>query len=802
MLVLGAVAAYHNTFQVPFFLDDTLAIVDNPTIRDLGDLRHVLAPDVGHGITVSGRPLLNLSLALCYAVSGTSVWSYHALNLLIHILAGLTLFGLVRRTAMLHWHDAAQYGVFAIASVSDSVIARAPGAGALSSRFRNPTVFAFAVALLWTLHPLQTEAVTYVIQRAESLMGLFFLLTFYGFIRSVASPRPGIWRILAVLSCLAGVETKEVAATAPLLVFLYDRTFVAGTFREAWRQRRWLHLSLAATWIPLALLVAGAGWNRGGTAGFNVGASAWGYWCTQFEAIVRYLRLSLWPHPLIFEYGKFWMGLGQAAPFAVIVLPLLGATVVALWRWPLAGFLGAWFFVILAPTSLVPGTLQMIVEHRMYLPLAAIVVGVVFGLEAAVGRIGKWLPVTRTVTEQSAGPTGDLANPGDDVADSDESDGGTRGRPRPATFTTAVRHVSPLLGVTMALPLGLLTFERNQDYRDDLVLWQRTVEQRPESALAQDSLGTALYERDRVSEAMPHYLTALRLDPDLVSNRYNLGLAYAKLGRLPEAEVHYRHAVHVNPLFYPGWYQLGLALLEMNRPQDAMPMFAETAKLNPTMAEARYEWGVALAKAGRETEAVEQYRAALRLKPDFVAAECDLGSALLRLDQTEEATACFRRALRRNPTLADVHFNLGLALARAGAAHDALAEYAEAVRLNPQNAKAQYNLGLALGRAGQVQDAITHLKTVIQLEPEFADAHCNLAVALAMTGRLSEAVDEYRAALHFRPDYATAHHGLGMVLLQLGRATEARQHFEAALRIDPQFTAARAMLDRLRNAER
>src|SRR6185369_8786768 len=104
------------------------------------------------GTTVSGRPLVNLSLALNYAISGSNVWSYHALNILIHLAAGLVLFGLVRRTLS-------------------------------TFNFQASTASACAVALLWTLHPLQTESVTYVVQRAESLMGLCYLLTLYGFIR-------------------------------------------------------------------------------------------------------------------------------------------------------------------------------------------------------------------------------------------------------------------------------------------------------------------------------------------------------------------------------------------------------------------------------------------------------------------------------------------------------------------------------------------------------------------------------------------------------------------------------------------
>ncbi len=763
LLVLAALAAYHNTFRVPFLFDDTPSILDNPTIRHLGDLKDVLLPGAGYGITVSGRPMVNLSLALCYAMSGTHVSSYHTLNLLIHILAGLTLFGIVRRTLMEAGSREPGGALSASEVAPRSSLLPAPYSQLLR---RDAAPLAFTVALLWILHPLQTEAVTYVIQRTESLMGLFFLLTFYCFIRAVSSPRPWPWRVLTVLACLGGVGTKEVAATAPLLVFLYDRTFVTGTFREAWRRRRWLHLSLAATWVPLALLVASTEWNRGGTAGFNVGVSPWAYWFTQFEAVARYLKQALWPHPLTFEYGTFWMGFWDAAPFALIVLPLAAATMVALLRWPVAGFLGAWFFAILAPTSVVPGTIQMIVEHRMYLPLAAVIAGAVVGLHAALSRLPK--PAAAGVP------------------------------PRRRFWAVLRRPLLPCLA--LALPLGLLTEQRNGLYGNDLALWRQTVAQSPASAIAQSSLGTALYLRNRLREAMHHYLISLHLNPNRALSHYNIALAYAALGHLPKAVAHYQESLRINPRFYPAHYQLGLALILMNRPQEALAQFAETVRLMPTMAEAHYEWGVALAKAGRLTEAVDQYQAALRLNPDFVDAECDLGAALYQLNRAPEAVACFQRALRAKPNLADAHFNLGLALARTGWTEQATAQYAEAVRLDPAKAMAQFNLGIALAQAGRVAEALGHLQKAVELEPAFAEAHYNLGVAFAKTSRLTEAVDQYQAALRLRPDYASAHYNLGHALLQLHRVTEARQHFEAALRIDPHFEPAREMLERLQTA--
>jgi hypothetical protein len=140
-IVVAGAAAYHNSLGGPFVFDDPASIVDNPTIRHLWPLDALFSPPSG-GVTVEGRPFLNLTLALNYAIGGTRVGSYHALNLAIHLLAALTLFGLARRTLVL-FKSGAAVGV------------------------------AFSIALIWAVHPLQTEAVTYVIQRAESLMGLF-----------------------------------------------------------------------------------------------------------------------------------------------------------------------------------------------------------------------------------------------------------------------------------------------------------------------------------------------------------------------------------------------------------------------------------------------------------------------------------------------------------------------------------------------------------------------------------------------------------------------------------------------------
>jgi hypothetical protein len=302
-LIVLLVIAYANSFAVPFVFDDVPAITNNESIRHW---LTALSPP-GDGATVMGRPLLNLSFAANYAAGGFAVAGYHAANLAIHLLAALTLFGLARRTLR--------------------------SSGTLAADWA-----ALAIALIWGLHPLQTESVTYIVQRAESLMGLCYLLTLYCYRRGAdaGGSRAVAWFVASILAAAFGMGTKEVMVSVPVIALLYDRTFLSGSFRAAWQRRRWVLLGLAVTWVPLALLVAGAH-NRGGTAGFGVGVSWSQYALTQFPAVTRYLTLSVWPHPLVFDYGAQW-----AQSIAAILVPAIAVTALSIHS------LG----IVLAPNSL------------------------------------------------------------------------------------------------------------------------------------------------------------------------------------------------------------------------------------------------------------------------------------------------------------------------------------------------------------------------------------------------------------------------------------------------------------------
>ncbi|HEX7598176.1 MAG TPA: hypothetical protein VF518_08170, partial [Polyangia bacterium] len=302
LLVAAIVAAYANSFHGPFLFDDVPSIIENQSIRSLGSLQVLAAPP--DAITTAGRPVVNLSLAINYAIGGLAVEGYHVVNLALHILAALALFALVRRTLLLPTLSA-QFGAAA-------------------------TGLALAVALLWAVHPLQTESVTYVVQRAEAIVGLFYLLTLYCFLRGATADRGRAWYAAAVGACALGMASKEVMVSAPLVTVLFDRTFLAGSFRESLRRRWRLWLAMAATWALLALLHH-LSRNRGGSAGFGLGMTAWAYARTQFGCIMHYLRLTVWPTPLVLDYGyPIARTAAEIVPYALGVFVLIAATVAGL----------------------------------------------------------------------------------------------------------------------------------------------------------------------------------------------------------------------------------------------------------------------------------------------------------------------------------------------------------------------------------------------------------------------------------------------------------------------------------------
>jgi protein O-mannosyl-transferase len=481
IILVAGIAAYANGLSDHFVgFNAQRSLVDNAAIRSLWPLDRAMGLHLaGDAASADGgplvrRPVLSLSFALGYALHGPHAWGFQAGNLLIHFSAALLLFGLVRRTL------------------------RAPR---LADRWaQSSNLLATVIAALWVVHPLTTESVTYVIQRAESLASLFALATVYAACRFFEAPQRRAWAIGTVAFCALGLGTKESVATLPLLVWLYDTCFFSGSPGESLRRHRMLLLCLALTWSIPAVLVLRTFADV--QVDFRPGRTM-PYLLAQPGVLFEYLRLSLWPHPLYLYTNTTRFTVPDILPAllqgAVIVASLL-ASVAGLRRGRPFAYLPAVFFLLLAPTSTVIATNDVIQEHRMYLPLAAVVSGIV---------IAAYCGLLRT--------------------------SGPRWR---------IDVVFGCVAGVLVVALGSVTHARNDDYRSDFAAFYPGDLSMAHGALARHAAASG-----RLEEAVGRYEAILQLPPEAFGEgpperRYHRGRAHndlgavlAELGRLEEARL-------------------------------------------------------------------------------------------------------------------------------------------------------------------------------------------------------------------------------------------------------------------------
>jgi tetratricopeptide (TPR) repeat protein len=653
VVVLAGLAAYSDSFQGKFFLDDLPAIKENPTIQQ--DWSTALHPP-GDGQTVTNRPLVNLSLAANYKWAkkttgdGFALPGYHALNVAMHLLAGMALLGLVRRTLELP---------------------------KMRERFADAALpVALMAALLWTVHPLQTGSVTYVVQRAESMMGLFFLVMMYCYVRGITG-WPWLWWPLAVIAALASGLCKEVAVTAPVVVLLFDWVFVAEKPRE-WLRRRWLvyaGLWAVAAFIAWRSLQAG---TRGFSAGFGAGVPWYSYALSQYPSILNYLALAAWPHPLALDHGKALVeNISEALPSMVVIMVLVAGTVYALARRWAAGFLGAWFFVILAPSSsIVPIVTETAAEHRMYLPLVALTTLAAIGLWQGLGR--RALPVA----------------------------------------------------LLLAGALGAITFARNRDYESYTGMWGDATAKHPEIARTHENYGIMLFQALRLPESVQEFQTAIRLTPVAYPDcENNLGNALNGLGKYAEAVPHYAKAA--NYLLRPrdqaiAYVNLGNSYNALGQYPMAYAAYLRATQLRPDYAPAYNNLAGILNQLGKLDEAVTTYQLALKYAPVFPQAEVNLANVYIHQGHPDLAAPHYLNAIQEDPSNASAHYGLGNAFAIQKQYDQAIQQYSLTEQLAPNTVEAHYNHAVCLALLNRIPEAIQEYEETLRINPNYEAARTGL----------------------------------------------------------------------------
>jgi tetratricopeptide (TPR) repeat protein len=589
--------------------------------------------------------------------------------------------------------------------------------------------------MLWALHPLVTETVIYATQRSEQMMAFFYLATLYCSVRywtgsqlpfgngvgegiphrTKNGPRI-VWLLLAVLACLAGMGSKEVMVSAPLMVLLYERTFIAGSLRNALRRSWPLYIGLALTWILLLFVSLRAPY--GTAAGFGVGVPTQHYWLTQAKVFLVYLKLCFWPSPLLIHYELPYLTTFTESWMFVLPVFVLGLiTLVLLWRNHPAGYLGTAVFAILAPTSLIPIRLEMAAERRMYLPLEAVVILTIIG--------GYWLVQTARAKFKS----------------------NRNSAPARSSWAAA----SALFVVLLGLIFCAASIKRLATYSSEMALWKEVLQHQPNNIVAHNNIGLILTNAGRLQEAIEELQATLAIKPDYTYGLNNLGNALSAANRLPEAIQTLESAVRIDSGYFQARNNLGVALVRSGRPLEAIEQLQQARRLEPNNNEARVNLGNALLSAGRVDDSIREYEAVLAADPNHVLALINLSISLARAGRVSEAIERVEQALRLQPENSDAHTNLGTYLSKTGKAPQAMEQFRLAIERNPDDFNAHLNYGNLLVAAGRAKQAIAHFQRAVQLQPNSADAYSSLGAALQKVGQPQEAVEPYRAALRLAP---------------------------------------------------
>ena len=668
-LVLVAVIglAYGNTFLNAFHFDDIPSILEKPWIRGLDKIPQFL-------FSFFQRPLVILSFNINYAFSEFSVWSYHLFNIIFHVLATLLVYQLAHR-------------------VLDYLKEFSPQKGF--------AFFPFYVAMIFALHPLNTQSVTYISSRSSLLVTVFYLgsliLFFKGFKTWKETGRKGWGHFLGSGICfLLGGFSKETIVTLPAMLFLFHFYFISRETPKAW-------IATNAKWIFLLAipLLAFVGYKQLAAGGLLSASSAYlqpGTWFLTQTSVVpfEYFRKMLFPFnmnididfPILSDWlqSESWLGmvvLGLFIIFWVRISSHSSETDSLEAERRCVGFGMAWILLTLLPTSSFIPLLDVAVEHRTYLP----VVGFVFMFAGGFGCVRTWC---KEVSPRFSFPATKLVN-------------------------------SCAVLILLCFSIGVII--RNGDWKDEVTLWT----------------------------------DAKKKSPNLVRPYNNVGEAYDKLGKYDEAIVEFEGALKIEPNYFFGLNNLGNIYGKQRKLPQAIGYFQRALEQKPDYSPAHYNLARAFHLTGKRQEAAESYRKAIKSNPYFEQAFYNLAYLAMELSLFDEAIQNFKKFLAMQPNHSKAHFGLGNGLMMKGHLDLALAEYRKSAQLDPQFAFPYLNMANIQMQTKNIPAAIENFEKALSINPTMPAVHLSLGMVYhQFHGNKEKALGHLKESLHLAPDQPRA----------------------------------------------
>ncbi|MCK4534471.1 MAG: tetratricopeptide repeat protein, partial [Syntrophobacterales bacterium] len=763
VIALAAFVIYSNTYNCPFVLDDNHSIKKNIKIRDLSNFS---SPER----FLNSRTVVDFTFALNYRFGKVNVFGYHLVNILIHIANGFIVYFLALAILRLLFRPSGEEAQSA-KSRERSAKRKALNSELTTQNSQFPVMALFA-ALIFIVHPIQTQAVTYIVQRYASLAAFFYMGSVLFYVKgrvlvqssklkeqragrkeqgaeskAQGALQPSAFFALSIIFGLLAFMSKQNTASLPGAIILVECMCFGGTWRE--RARRFL-------WVApvFILFVAFVMYAMGLFSGAGIGSmledvselaretelvSRWNYLCTQSNVLVIYIRLLFLPINQNLDYiYPFKTGfLDDLTPLAFAFLA--GLAILAVWkrkRYPVVTVAIFWFFITLSVESSIIPIRDALFEHRLYLSMFG------FALLAA------WLPFR---------------------------------------FLPKRRALAVLICIFIVASLGAATYLRNRVWQDGITLWSDVLAKSPRNPRACMSLGNALAAEERYDEAIRCHNRVLRADPDSVMANYNMGVTLEKRGDTDGAVRHYMKALSIDPDYASAHYFLANILRRQGDLEGAVRHYSEVLRINPENARAHSNMGVVLFSMGDSRGAFKHLNEAVRIAPENSDVCNNLGGVLELRGDLEGAARRYTEALVIKPDNTDAYVNLSRVLGRVGDSAVTVRCYREVLRSDPGNIDAHVDLGIALSRMGNMEDAVEHFSEAVRINPEDAGTRYNLGLAFFRQGRIDDAAEQYKKSLRIRPQNPKVHYNLALALHSLGDLQGATSHFEEAVRLDPRL---------------
>jgi protein O-mannosyl-transferase len=600
------------------------------------------------------------------------------------------------------------------------------------------------IALVFLTHPIQTQGVTYIFQRSASLATLFYLASLgcYAKFRLLQNEKLAsgsrVFYSASLIIAVIAMFTKEISITLPLAVCLYEFSFFRTTKIFKYKQLIFFLVTLAI--IPITILMSKLALVRDlqATEG-SVKIITWHYILTKLMVMITYIRLAFLPlnQNLDYDFPIVTHLLNVPVLFGLLFLILSIVIAFKLFRnYRLISFGILFFFLTLSFEWGIITISEVFYEHRLYLPMVGFSIFLVTSLY----------------------------------------------------YLLSNKHPKAMLTilVTLVVVYSVLTYTRNNVWKDDFTLWNDTIRKSPYKARPYSNRGNAYQRKGNFDQAIVDYSKAIEVNPSYAEGYYNRGLAYQNKGDINQAISDYNKAIEINPNYSDAYNNRGSAYQHQGNFAQAFSDYNKALEINPKHDDAYYNRGMAYHGQGNLDQAILDFNRALKINPIDAEAYYNRGLAYQTQGNFNQAIADYDKAIEIDPHYVHAYYNRGLAYHNKGDLSQALLDYSKAIKINPNYFDAYNNRGTIYQNQGNFAQAISDSNKAIEINPNDSGFYNNRGIAYQHQGNFAQAFSDYNKAIEINPGYADAYFSRGNAYQYQGKLDQALLDFSKVLEINPQ----------------